>query len=201
MTPTAPVASRSRRSADGSRRRGLNDAALASLDLVRRYGDNWERPLSYSRAGRELARLGFRDDVLDAARMDAYPVLPQFHERRVTLAPSGQAQPQVAPQPSASSAASAPAVMTADSRRRLGALTALVLGVFVGLTLLPDSAHGPGRRMDRARASGTRSASGASASRLLGIGLALAGFERLGRLDMKRAALLIGRPEPARALL
>lgn len=73
----------------GSRkpRRGLNDAAIASLDLVRRYGDRWERPLSYSRAGRELIRLGFRDDVLDAARLDAYPVLAHFHERRVTLAP------------------------------------------------------------------------------------------------------------------
>jgi len=67
-------------------RRGLNDAAIASLDLVRRYGDRWERPLSYSRAGRDLIRLGFRDDVLDAARLDAYPVLPHFHERRVTLA-------------------------------------------------------------------------------------------------------------------
>ncbi|HUR96067.1 MAG TPA: 2-phosphosulfolactate phosphatase [Gemmatimonadales bacterium] len=72
----------------GSRkpRRGLNDAAIASLDLVRRYGDRWERPLTYSRAGRELIRLGFRDDVLDAARPDAYPVLAHFHERRVTLA-------------------------------------------------------------------------------------------------------------------
>jgi 2-phosphosulfolactate phosphatase len=67
-------------------RRGLNDAAIASLDLVRRYGERWERPLSRSRAGRELIRLGFRDDVLDAARVDAYPVLPHFHERRVTLA-------------------------------------------------------------------------------------------------------------------
>ena len=68
-------------------RRGLNDAAIASLDLVRRYGDRWERPLTYSRAGRELIKLGFRDDVLDAARLDAYPVLAHFHERRVTLAP------------------------------------------------------------------------------------------------------------------
>lgn len=68
-------------------RRGLNDAAIASLDLVRRYGEHWERPLTYSRAGRELVRLGFRDDVLDAARLDAYPVLAHFHERRVTLAP------------------------------------------------------------------------------------------------------------------
>jgi 2-phosphosulfolactate phosphatase len=68
-------------------RRGLNDAALATLDLVRRYGDGWERPLSYSRAGRELIKLGFRADVLDAGRLDAYPVLPHLHERRVTLAP------------------------------------------------------------------------------------------------------------------
>jgi 2-phosphosulfolactate phosphatase len=68
-------------------RRGLNDAAIASLDLVRRYGEDWHRPLRRSRAGRELIRLGFRDDVLDAARLDAYPVLAHFHERRVTLAP------------------------------------------------------------------------------------------------------------------
>lgn len=72
----------------GSRRvrRGMNDAAIAALDLVRRYGDGWERPLTRSRAGRELIRLGFRDDVADAGRLDAYPVLPHFHDRRVTLA-------------------------------------------------------------------------------------------------------------------
>lgn len=67
-------------------RRGISDAAIASLDLARRYGERWERPLSYSRAGRELIGLGFRDDVLDAARLDAYPVLAHYHERRVTLA-------------------------------------------------------------------------------------------------------------------
>ena len=68
------------------KRRGLNDAALAGLDLVRRYGDRWERPLRRSGAGRELTRLGFGDDVAAAARVDAYPVLPVFHDRRVTLA-------------------------------------------------------------------------------------------------------------------
>lgn len=68
------------------RRGGLNDAALAALDLVRRYGERWERPLRRSRAGRELVRLGFAADVADAARLDAYPVLPVFHDRRVTLA-------------------------------------------------------------------------------------------------------------------
>jgi 2-phosphosulfolactate phosphatase len=68
-------------------RRGLNDAGIACLDLVRRYRDNWERPLTYSRAGRELIKQGFRDDLREAARLDAYPVLPHFHERRVTLVP------------------------------------------------------------------------------------------------------------------
>lgn len=71
----------------GGRRRakGLNDSALACLDLVRRYGERWDRPLRASRAGRELLKLGFGDDVADCARPDAYPVLAQYHERRVTM--------------------------------------------------------------------------------------------------------------------
>lgn len=72
---------------DRKTRPALNDAALASLDLVRRYGEAWERPLARSRGGRELIKLGFRADLQDAARLDAYPVLAQFHERRVTLLP------------------------------------------------------------------------------------------------------------------
>jgi 2-phosphosulfolactate phosphatase len=70
---------------DWKPRRGLNDAGIACLDLVRRYGYDWERPLAYSRAGRELIKLGFRDDLRDASRLDAHPVLPHFHERRLTL--------------------------------------------------------------------------------------------------------------------
>lgn len=69
-------------------RKGLNDAALASLDLVRRYRDHWSRPLHLSLAGRDLVRLGYGDDVTDAARPDAYPVLAHFHERRVTVIPA-----------------------------------------------------------------------------------------------------------------
>jgi 2-phosphosulfolactate phosphatase len=72
---------------DSKARRRLNDAGIACLDLVRRYRNNWERPLAYSRAGRELIKLGFRADLEEAARLDAYPVLPHFHERRVTLVP------------------------------------------------------------------------------------------------------------------
>jgi 2-phosphosulfolactate phosphatase len=71
----------------GRGRKGLNDGALATLDLVRRYGRRWERPLAASRGGRELAELGLKDDVADAARVDAYPVLAQFQNRRVVPAP------------------------------------------------------------------------------------------------------------------
>jgi len=80
--------------------------------------------------------------------------------------------------------------MTSDSRRRLGAITALVFGVFVGLTLLPFELTGPvgswiGHALWHALGAG------ATGLPLLGLGLALAGFERLGRLDMKRAAVLM----------
>lgn len=70
----------------GRKHAGLNDAAVASLDLVRRYGTQWERPLRASRGGRDLLALGMDADVVDAAREDAYPVLPQYHERRITPA-------------------------------------------------------------------------------------------------------------------
>ncbi len=70
----------------GRGRKGLNDAALAALDLVRRYGERWERPLLVSEGGRDLLELGMKDDIADAARVDAYPVLPVFHERRLQVA-------------------------------------------------------------------------------------------------------------------
>ena len=75
-------------------------------------------------------------------------------------------------------------------RRRFGAITALVIGLFVGLTLLPLSVTGPigqslGQMLWRVLGAG------ALGIPVLGIGLALAGFERLGTLDMKRSASLI----------
>ena len=80
--------------------------------------------------------------------------------------------------------------MSSDSRRRLGAITALVAGLFVGLTLLPFQLTGP---FGQALGERLREYLGAGALGipLLGIGLALAGFERLGTLDMKRSAFLI----------
>ena len=71
-----------------ARGHALNDAAIACLDLVRRYRGQWTRPLAASAGGRDLMRLGYREDLRDAARPDAYPVLAQFHERRVTVMPA-----------------------------------------------------------------------------------------------------------------
>jgi DNA segregation ATPase FtsK/SpoIIIE, S-DNA-T family len=80
--------------------------------------------------------------------------------------------------------------MTPDARRRLGALTALVLGLFVGLTLLPIPATGPfGRSVGHALWQFL--GAGALGIPLLGVLLALASFERLGSLDMKRVAVLV----------
>jgi S-DNA-T family DNA segregation ATPase FtsK/SpoIIIE len=80
--------------------------------------------------------------------------------------------------------------VSTDSRRRLGAITALVLGLFVGLTFLPLPLTGPvgtyiGHGLWRMLGAG------ALGIPLLGVGLALAGFDRLGKLDMKRSAMLI----------
>ncbi|HET9011871.1 MAG TPA: DNA translocase FtsK, partial [Gemmatimonadaceae bacterium] len=75
-------------------------------------------------------------------------------------------------------------------RRRLGALTALVAGLFLGLTLLPVKVTGPvGGYIGHAL--WQLLGAGALGIPLLGIGLALAGFDRLGGLDMKRSAILI----------
>ncbi|MEO8637061.1 MAG: 2-phosphosulfolactate phosphatase [Gemmatimonadales bacterium] len=70
----------------GRGRKGLNDAALAALDLVRRYGRGWERPLLASDGGRDLTGLGMKEDIADAIRVDAYPVLPLFRDRMVQAA-------------------------------------------------------------------------------------------------------------------
>jgi 2-phosphosulfolactate phosphatase len=71
-------------------RKGLNDAALVSVDLVTRYRDGIARVLALSAAGRGLAANGFAEDVAAAAVVDAWPVVPIFHERRITLAGSGR---------------------------------------------------------------------------------------------------------------
>jgi S-DNA-T family DNA segregation ATPase FtsK/SpoIIIE len=81
--------------------------------------------------------------------------------------------------------------MSEEARRRLGAIAALVAGLFLGLTLLPLEITGPigggvGRLLWRALGAG------AVGVPLLGLGLALAGLDRTPRVSMKQAALLLG---------
>jgi DNA segregation ATPase FtsK/SpoIIIE, S-DNA-T family len=81
--------------------------------------------------------------------------------------------------------------MTEDARRRLGAIAALVAGLFLGLTLLPLPLTGPiGSGIGRLLWKGF--GAGAIGVPLLGFGLALAGFDRTPRISMKQAALLLG---------
>lgn len=81
--------------------------------------------------------------------------------------------------------------MRPEDRRRFAAVAALVLGVFLGLTLLSPVPTGP---LGRGLGSLLWQTLGIGAVGLpiLGLGLALAGFDRLPRLDMKRAAILLG---------
>ena len=81
--------------------------------------------------------------------------------------------------------------MRPEDRRRLGAIAALVLGIFIGLTLIRAVPTGPlGRGLGSLlwRSLGA----GAVGLPMLGFGLALAGFDRVPRLDMKRMGFLVG---------
>jgi 2-phosphosulfolactate phosphatase len=66
-------------------RKGLNDSAIAAVDIVRRYGTRLDRVLALSEAGRSLHHEGYRDDLAYCTAVDRHPVLPVFHDRRVTL--------------------------------------------------------------------------------------------------------------------
>jgi DNA segregation ATPase FtsK/SpoIIIE, S-DNA-T family len=80
--------------------------------------------------------------------------------------------------------------MTQPERRRIGAVSALVLGAFLALSLIPPLPTGPlGRGLGEFlwRTLGV----GAVGMPLLGLAVGLAGFDRLPMLDMKRAAILV----------
>ncbi len=80
--------------------------------------------------------------------------------------------------------------MSDEARRHLGAIVALVLGAFVGLTLLPVHVTGPfGHWLGALLWRGL--GIGALGFPLLGFGLGLTGFDKLPQLDMKRTAILV----------
>ncbi|HLB53785.1 MAG TPA: hypothetical protein VJK71_01590, partial [Gemmatimonadales bacterium] len=80
--------------------------------------------------------------------------------------------------------------MSPEDRRRFGAVIALAGGLFIGLALLPAVPTGPlGRGLGSFLWRGL--GAGAVGLPLLGLGLGLAGFERIPRLDLKRVAILL----------
>jgi 2-phosphosulfolactate phosphatase len=62
----------------------LNDAARAALHLERGYGDDLARLFTDAAHGRALAEAGFEDDLTLCAQLDAYPVIPVYHDRQIT---------------------------------------------------------------------------------------------------------------------
>ena len=62
----------------------LNDAAYASALIDRRYKDDRARVFADSTHGRALAEAGFGADLLLAAELDRYPVVPLYRDRQIT---------------------------------------------------------------------------------------------------------------------
>ena len=62
----------------------LNDAALAASLIDRKYGDDLTRLFLTSTHGQALRDAGFADDLAVCADVDAYGVVPLYHERQIT---------------------------------------------------------------------------------------------------------------------
>ena len=62
----------------------MNDAALASTMIDRRYGDNLGRLFADSAHGRALVEAGFAEDLAVCAGVDSYPVVPIYSDRQIT---------------------------------------------------------------------------------------------------------------------
>ena len=62
----------------------MNDAALASTMIDRRYGDNLGRLFADSAHGRALVEAGFAEDLAVCAAVDSYPVVPIYSDRQIT---------------------------------------------------------------------------------------------------------------------
>lgn len=61
-----------------------NDAAHACAVIERHYKDNRARVFTDSTHGRALAEAGFAADLVLAAELDRYPVVPLYRDRQIT---------------------------------------------------------------------------------------------------------------------
>lgn len=62
----------------------ISDAALACMMLARRFEQGLSRVFEQAEHGRALAEAGFAADLATCATLDAFPVVPVYHERHVT---------------------------------------------------------------------------------------------------------------------
>ena len=83
----AYVAGRFARAILPSRARGvkIDDATIAALQLVRRYGDRWKTAVNASAAARSLKELGMAKDVAASTDVDAFDIGPRYAERQVKV--------------------------------------------------------------------------------------------------------------------
>ena len=83
----AYVAGRFARQILPGRSRGaeIDDAAIAALQLVRRYGEKWKTAVNASAAARRLKALGMGNDVVAATEVDRFDIVPRYAERHVKI--------------------------------------------------------------------------------------------------------------------
>ena len=62
----------------------MNDAASASVLIEKKYGENIAKLFKESTHGQALQAAGFGDDLVAAAKVDSYPVVPIYQERQIT---------------------------------------------------------------------------------------------------------------------
>lgn len=70
---------------DGQDELELNDAARAAMLIEKRYGDRIDSVFADAEHGRALREAGFTRDLEACARLDAYPVIPVYQERQITM--------------------------------------------------------------------------------------------------------------------
>jgi 2-phosphosulfolactate phosphatase len=71
------------------RKAEFNDAALAALELTRRFGDKWKIAVSGSAAAKALKRAGYKADVAAVTEVDTQTIVPEYSGRLVTLPDGG----------------------------------------------------------------------------------------------------------------
>ena len=63
----------------------LGDGAVACTIIERKYGDRLDELFAASEHGTALADAGFAEDLVACAAIDAYPVVPIFQDRQITV--------------------------------------------------------------------------------------------------------------------